>query len=148
MSLGRVSVAFRRLDPYAIEGFTSLCSAWSAKCLLSNGHVFETTKDYYWLLKDLDTSQANWARFCIVACFLEALGVLLTVFPKSFERKEVGFFLRLAGLSMSAIFWGIVGLSFVLANTDAIPSLPMLMVGCTAFWCIVRSPKMPGDESD
>ncbi len=146
MAINRLLAAPRRAEPYAAEIFLCLSDAWCAKCLLSNPRAFQTSKDYYFLLKDLDASQDFWVYYCLTASLLMIVGLGLVHLPKSYRAREAGFGMRLVGLGMSAFFWTVVGASFLLANVDAIPSMPVLLIGLATFFYMGRTPVMPDDE--
>jgi hypothetical protein len=130
-----------RLEPYAIEVVLSLSSLWAAWVLTTGPGNFLVYPHAFELASRLG-NEHEWACAGIIAATLKISGLLLC----RTAWVCTALVLRLSGIAMSGSFWFLLGLSAVEGNPDTLFGFPVLLLGISAWWLLIRFPTLPNSS--
>lgn len=136
--LNRMSRSLQGLERYAIEIVLSLSEMWIAWRLLMPPPKFDNAPNFAFVA-ELAT-EPQWACLALLAAGLKIGGLVLTATKR---RPEAAIALRLAGISLSGTFWVSMGFSAVISNAQSLFGMPVLLLGVSAWWLLLRFPTIP-----
>lgn len=91
-------------------------------------------------MKGLQIHEPDWGLFAAISAMLTALGLTLLALRVVFST---GLVMRCIGLLMSGFFWTLMGCSFLIGNPDSVAAVPLILLGASAWWTLIRFPTVP-----
>lgn len=137
--LEKISAWLCWLEPWWIEGFLTLNSAYAAWVLLATPDVFVRTPGSYLIVAALLHNPLSWGIIAALASATNAAGLALT-FPRS---RIAGLLLRLFGVTLSGLLWFAMGLGAMLGDPGNIFAMAPFLASLWAFWVLIRFPAVP-----
>ncbi len=134
---GLVALASPYRNIRHIEIGLSLYSLWAAFVLLHPPSNFAAFPESFWLAKKMADHEQFWGLFAISAAGTKIVGIMLT----KLNHYRPGALFRVIGLSMSGVFWTIMGISAVWGNLDTMFGGSGLIFGPLALWFALRVSK-------
>ena len=130
-----------KIGPYAAEIVIALCITWCARCLaLSPANMVGPFARYYDVMLAIDRHEWVWAALSEAAAIALWTGLACISWP---GLNALSLAARILGLALAAFFLSVLGISWVIANTDSLASVPMLVLGLLGFLVLVRGPAIP-----
>lgn len=142
--LHKISWSLLRLEQYAIEFFLSVSSVAASVALVRAPLDMRVAYGpYFSLLADITQDTRIWGVVVLGAALLKLAGLAAC----AFGQPNAGLPLRCMGLAISGTFWTIAGISAALANSITIGGIPMVLMGLSSWWLLVRFPSIPASGS-
>jgi PAS domain S-box-containing protein len=122
-------------EVYTIEIAMILCSLWAYHALSAMpGNYFALTNNLQ-VVEILQNQTQFWAYFALMAALIKMLGFAL----KLTEGKPgIVFTLRTIGLSMSGVFWSLMGIGVLYGNPDTLFGFVGLIFGLVAWLFVLQ----------
>lgn len=138
--LNRLSRCMLRMELYAIEVTLTVCSLWAASCLLTPPSNFAANANSWAFLQSMQIHETTWGLLAAGGAITKAVGLALLLFD---FLPALSLLLRCTGLAISGFLWSVIGVSFLLGNSDSVASIPLIMLGASSWWTLVRFPCVP-----
>lgn len=138
-----ISKRMLSLEPYALEGFLTLCSFWAAYVLFTPPSNFAAFPKAFAFVEQMQGKESLWATMVLVGAASKAIGLALVAVPPA---GGVSFILRCVGLMISGFFWTVIGISSMLGNPDTLMGFPGFLMGLSAVWVLLRFPVNPAER--
>lgn len=142
--LDRLAKRMLRAELYAIEIILAICSLWAATHLMTPTRVFDTYANGYAFMRGLLKHEEYWGFIAAIGAIAKVLGLGLFTLDVT---PRLSILLRCFGLTVSGFFWTVTGSSFLMGNPDSIAGLPLVMLGASAWWTLLRFPAVPKPQS-
>jgi hypothetical protein len=140
IELDRFGTRMRLLEPYGTEGLLILCSLWAGWTLTANPLNFPIRPEIFHVASLIQPNERVWGIFALISALTKIVGLLLTFIRRLFVFAVL---LRCLGLSLSTLFWLIMGSSLLVGNPDSVFALPIITQGLSALWVLIRFPVFP-----
>ena len=127
------------LEPWWIEGFLTLTSAFAASVLITSPDLFANQPGSYGMVASLHAAPAAWGVLALAASLAIAAGLAMT-FPRA---RTAAVLLRLAGVTLAGLFWFAMGVSAILGDPTNIYAMAPFLGSLWALWVLVRFPAIP-----
>jgi hypothetical protein len=132
-----------KLEAYAIEIVLALSNLWAAVALLSRTRDPFTAFQTAFALASRLGSEEHWACVAFIAGATKLVG--LGISPTRFVCTAL--VLRIGGLGISGAFWFLLGLSTIYGNPHTLFGFPIMLLGISAWWLLIRFPTLPDRAS-
>jgi hypothetical protein len=143
--LDSLSPRMVRLEAYAIEVELSFCSLWAAWVLLvAEGWSDVINANSAFVLTANFGSQTIWGSVAFIGATAKLTGLLLS----RTHFSGLVLMLRIGGLWISGTFWLILGLAAVGGHPHSLFGVPIILLGVSAWWVLIRFPTLPGSASE
>jgi hypothetical protein len=119
----------------------ALSSAWAAHQLLTGASDFDLYRPGYFLLVTMDVPERGFGAIAAIGALGSILGLLLCVVGFLWQ---CGMVFRCLGLALSGVFWAAMGTSFLIGNPSTVAGVPLLFLGLSAWWILIRFPTVLG----
>lgn len=133
----RLSLRMLNAERFMVEIFLCISSIWAAAKFLTLPKYFTLYMSGYAFLTDLNITEQDWGLIAAIAAALKIIGLTMTMFRFC---RGCGLAMRCVGLLISGFFWNVLGLSFLMGNSDSVTAIPMALMGCAAWWTLIRFP--------
>lgn len=136
-ALPRRMAGFER---YALEVMLSLSNLWAAWVLLSAGswQNIISARSALAMAANLGP-ETHWGYAALIGATTTIVGLSLCRTP----LVGTPLVLRLLGIAISGAFWFILGASAIYGNPNALFGLPIMLLGISAWWLLIRLPPLP-----
>lgn len=124
-------------DIVVIEVFLSLASIWAAFTLWHTPSLFETFPGSFHLIEAFEDNEADWGIFAGLSAILKISGLVTGLGG----NQTWGRLLRYLGLSMSGVFWSLMGGGVLLSNPHTLFGFNSLLMGLFSWWSLLRLAK-------
>lgn len=125
----------RQTDITVIEIFLSLSSIWAFLILVFSPFHFSGQESNYRNILGLSGRENFWAAFAFIAALMKLFGLSLVYLRK---KKDSSLIPRYIGLSMSGVFWCLMGASTIVGNPDTLFGFTGFLMGIVAWWSVLR----------
>lgn len=132
-----------KIEAYAIEIMLSFSSLWAAWVLLKGKQDPFTTYRAAFLIASRLGSEQHWAYVAIIGAATKLIGLWLS--RTTFICTAL--VLRLTGIAIAGAFWFLLGASAVYGNPDTLFGFPIMLLGVSAWWLLIRFPTLPDSTS-
>ncbi len=127
-------------ERFGMECLLAVCNMWAAHKLTTPPSNFQFYESGYAFMKGLQIHEPDWGLFAAISAMLTALGLTLLALRVVFST---GLVMRCIGLLMSGFFWTLMGCSFLIGNPDSVAAVPLILLGASAWWTLIRFPTVP-----
>lgn len=125
----------RSSDVRLIEIGVTINSLWASLVLLTGPSNFARFPNAFYLVDRLQEEESFWGWFALIAAALKILS-LSSVF--GYLKLPGARYYRWTGLSMSGVFWCLMGASTLVGNPDTLFGFGGFMLGLASWWALVR----------
>lgn len=136
----RASHWMLREELFGAETILAICALWAAHTLLSGPSNFIRHHADYALLVEIMRNESRWGFLAAAACLFHVLGLGFLTLETA---PTLSVSSRCLGLFLSGFLWSVIGWSFLLGNPDSLTAVPLIMIGLTALWTLMRFPFVP-----
>jgi hypothetical protein len=133
-----------RLEAYAIEVVLSLSSLWATWVLLAGKRDPFTAFRTAFALASRLGSEEHWAYIALIGAVTKLIGLSLSRTPFICTALV----LRLLGIAIAGAFWFLLGFSTVYGNPNTLFGFPIMLLGASAWWLLIRFPTLPDSTSE
>ena len=144
LAFAHLSRRMLSLERFGVETFLFVCSTWAARRLLTPPSNFAGYEAGFAFMAAMKLHEADWGVGIAVAAVLQLVGLGLAGLRRS---PMLSMQMRCIGLLMSGFFWTVIGSSFLVGNPDTIAGVPLVLLGCSAWWTLLRFPSLPNHPS-
>jgi hypothetical protein len=133
----RIAAWLRLVEPIVLELCQTIATAWTSVRLVCPPSNFDASPGGFRFLARMEMTEATLAGLTGLCSLLSAVGFLLSALPRG---SDAGALLRCVSLSIAGFFWMTLGASFLAGSPDSIAAAPPMVLGCLAWWTLLRSP--------
>lgn len=138
--LDRLAKWMIRAELYGVEVILCICSLWAATHLLAPGNTFASYSPGFAFMRYVIMRDDYWGFIAAVAVLAKVSGLSLFMLGLAPGPSMA---LRCVGLMISSFFWTMVGASFLIGNPNSIAGVPLILLGASAWWTLLRFPAVP-----